>query len=168
MGQKLNNRELIETYDYDRKNEEGSDMNRYVFRNEIGEYLEVVLYDADRSWIFLLVDSSEMVYQHNLPYYNEGEFERDLKRMGIPVPPYKVKRRSESGFLVKGDDKWVVKWSDCHAFGQGWLWNYTEIDPNEDILKDESLLNNEEKVLFNFKDIKGSLRFVCVDVIKKI
>jgi hypothetical protein len=93
MGEKLNNRELIETYDYDRKNEEGFDGTRYVFRNVSGDYLEVWLYDEDRTWYFILDNFPlpRKSFQHNIPYYSEDEFESDLRRMGIPVPEYKVK-----------------------------------------------------------------------------
>lgn len=85
MYTRLNNKDLIESYKYDRKHDEGMDGTRYVFKDVSGDYLEIILYDEDRSWYFIL-DNFPMerkMFSHNMPYYSLDQFESDLGRMGI-------------------------------------------------------------------------------------
>jgi hypothetical protein len=91
MRKKLNNTELIESYKYDRKTDEGVHGTRYTFRNVHGDYLDIYLYNEDGSWCFVLDNflMQRKRYGHDMPYYSYDEFENDLIRMNIPIPEKK-------------------------------------------------------------------------------
>lgn len=91
---KLNNQQLIESYDYSLKKDVGFiEGIRYVFKNKKsgGDYLEIILYDNFKEWYFLLDNFPfpRKSFRHNLPYYSREEFEADLKRMKIDIPQRK-------------------------------------------------------------------------------
>lgn len=82
----MTNKEIIESYNYDRVKEEALGATRYTFRNQQGDYLDITLFD--KAWFFLLDNFPfpKRKFSHDLPCTSLEQFETDLKRMGIPIP----------------------------------------------------------------------------------
>lgn len=64
-------------------------LNKYVFRNSQGDYLEIFQFLSDKREIRFVHDNfpgQRRFFSTNIPYSSVNDFESDLNRMGIELP----------------------------------------------------------------------------------
>ncbi|WP_286778982.1 MULTISPECIES: hypothetical protein [Sphingobacterium] len=62
---------------------------KYAFRNAQGDYLDILIFSADKSEVRFIHDNfpfQRKFFATNIPYRNIEDFEADLRRMRIEIP----------------------------------------------------------------------------------